>query len=151
MPAQKRPLPSSASPGPDDAHVEEDEAPAADAGARRSPKLALNGAEERGGGPRQPKDRRHDGTTGLLDHAPRPADAGQPAAPRDARTHRAVLFASPVAGVAERVLVWWSLADSDADDEEEEGDGDGDGDGGGGESDDDCDSQSSQSDAEVGE
>lgn len=66
MPAQKRPLPSSASPGPD-AHVEE--APGADAdgcggGVRRSPKPTLNGVEERDGGPRQAKDRRH-GTTGL--------------------------------------------------------------------------------------
>jgi hypothetical protein len=66
MPAQKRPLPSSVSPGPD-AHVEE--APGADAdgcggGDRRSPKLTLNGVEERDGGPRQAKDRRH-GTTGL--------------------------------------------------------------------------------------
>ncbi|KAG0518661.1 hypothetical protein BDA96_09G195400 [Sorghum bicolor] len=62
MPAQKRPLPSSVSPGPD-AHVEE--APGADAdgcggGDRRSPKLTLNGVEERDGGPRQAKDRRHD-------------------------------------------------------------------------------------------
>ncbi|RLM98989.1 putative E3 ubiquitin-protein ligase RING1a [Panicum miliaceum] len=61
MPAQKRPLPPPASPGPD-AHVEE--APGADAdgaGGRRSPKLTLNGApEERGGGPRQATDRRHD-------------------------------------------------------------------------------------------
>ncbi|RLN29765.1 putative E3 ubiquitin-protein ligase RING1a [Panicum miliaceum] len=61
MPAQKRPLPPLASPGPD-AHVEE--APGADAdggGGRRSPKLTLNGAlEERGGGPRQATERRHD-------------------------------------------------------------------------------------------
>ena len=33
-------------------------------GDRRSPKLTLNGVEERDGGPRQAKDRRH-GTTGL--------------------------------------------------------------------------------------
>ncbi|CAN6350572.1 unnamed protein product [Urochloa humidicola] len=64
MPAQKRPLPPPASPGPD-AHV--GEAPGADAGGsgggarRRSPKLAApNGAGERGGAPRQAKDRRHD-------------------------------------------------------------------------------------------
>jgi E3 ubiquitin-protein ligase RNF1/2 len=145
MPAQKRPLPPPASPGPD-AHVEE--APGADAdgaGGRRSPKLTLNGApEERGGGPRQATDRRH-GTAACwaLDRARRPADAGR--LPRDARTHRAALFA---AGVAERVLVWWALADSDADDEEEEGDGE---EGGGGGGDDDCDSQSSQSDAEMDE
>lgn len=66
MPAQKRPLPSSASPG-SDADVEE--APGADAdgcgGAdQRSPKVTLNGVEERDGGPLQAKDQRH-GTTGL--------------------------------------------------------------------------------------
>ncbi|AQK94574.1 Putative E3 ubiquitin-protein ligase RING1a [Zea mays] len=62
MPAQKRPLPSSASPG-SDADVEE--APGADAdgcgGAdQRSPKVTLNGVEERDGGPLQAKDQRHD-------------------------------------------------------------------------------------------
>ncbi|XP_062231774.1 putative E3 ubiquitin-protein ligase RING1a [Phragmites australis] len=60
MPAQKRPLPSSASPGPD-GHVEE--APGADDSGGLPPKLLLNGAaaaEEHEGGPRQAKDRRYD-------------------------------------------------------------------------------------------
>lgn len=57
MPAQKRPLLSPASPGPD---VEEAAGADADGADRRSPKPTLNGAEERDGGPRQPKGRRHD-------------------------------------------------------------------------------------------
>ncbi|KAF8715898.1 hypothetical protein HU200_026858 [Digitaria exilis] len=57
MPAQKRPLPSSAAADVEEAHP----GPGADAdGARRSPKPTLNGAEERDGWKRQGKDRRHD-------------------------------------------------------------------------------------------
>nr|CAB3461069.1 unnamed protein product [Digitaria exilis] len=56
MPAQKRPLPSSAAADVEEAHP----GPGADAdGARRSPKPTLNGAEERDGWKRQGKDRRH--------------------------------------------------------------------------------------------
>ncbi|XP_062181047.1 putative E3 ubiquitin-protein ligase RING1a [Phragmites australis] len=63
MPAQKRPLSSSASPGPD-GHVEEAPGADADSGGGRSPKPLLNeasaAAEELEGGPRQAKGRRDD-------------------------------------------------------------------------------------------
>ena len=100
MPTQKGPLPSSASPGPD-AQVEE--APGADVdgcgfGDRRSPKLTLNGVEERDGGPRQAKDPAPRYYWAFDDA--RPADSGHLLAMR-VRIARCCLCM----GVAERVLV----------------------------------------------
>nr|CAB3464828.1 unnamed protein product [Digitaria exilis] len=97
MPAQKRPLPSSAAADVEEAHP----GPGADAdGARRSPKPTLNGAEERDGWKRQGKDRRH-GTAGLLDHRARRRPR------RRARIARCGCLC--MGCLADRALVSWAL------------------------------------------
>jgi hypothetical protein len=90
MPAQKRPLPSFASPGTDGKVEEVPGADAEGSGGGRSPKQMVNGAAaaaERDGGSRREKDRR-DGTelsTLTTRESPTPS-------PRDTRAHRAGLF-----------------------------------------------------------
>jgi E3 ubiquitin-protein ligase RNF1/2 len=148
MPAQKRPLPSSASPGTD-GKVEE--VPGADvegSGGGRSPKQMVNGAAaERDGGSRREKDRREGTELSTLTTRESPTPSS-----RDARAHRAGCFSLGFADLLVRLM---GSADSDAEDEEDEGDAQGGGGGGGGSGggagDEDRDSDSSQSEAEMEE